>query len=128
MRRNGWLTGAALISVLAPAQTVSQPENGYIDSAVCATCHPKQAETYRLTGMGRSFYRPNSSNQIENYSHGLPYYHEPSATYYGMTVRDGRYYQSQYQIGFDGKPTNFSEKQVDYVVGSGNHARTYLSS
>src|ERR1700722_8536724 len=133
MRRNVWLVGAALIPVLAflystaPAQTVSQMENGYIDPAVCATCHQKQAETYRLNGMGRSFYRPNSSNQIENYSRGLPYYHAPSATYYGMTVRDGHYYQSQYQIGFDGKQTNFSEKQVDYIVGSGNHARTYLS-
>ncbi len=133
MRRNGWLACAVLIPVLAflhstiSAQTVSQPENGYIDPAVCATCHPKQAETHRLTGMGRSFYRPNPSNQIENYARGLPYYHEASATYYGMTVRDGRYYQSQYQIGFDGKQTNFVEKQIDYVVGSGNHARTYLS-
>jgi len=133
MRRNRWLARAVLTPVLAllystaPAQIVGPPENGYVDSAVCATCHAKQAVTYRLTGMGRSFYRPNLSNQIENYARGLPYYHEASATYYGMAVRDGRYYQSQYQIGFDGKQTNFVEKQIDYVVGSGNHARTYLS-
>jgi predicted CXXCH cytochrome family protein len=127
MGRPGWLAGAALMPALFWSSASAQTENGYISPAVCGTCHPKQAETYRLTGMGRSFYRPNPANQIENFSRGLPYYHEPSATYYGMTVRDGRYYQSQYQIGFDGKQTNFTEKQIDYVVGSGNHARTYLS-
>jgi predicted CXXCH cytochrome family protein len=133
MRRTKWLAGAVLIAVVtflsssSPSQTVSQPDNGYVDAAVCATCHAKQAETYRLTGMGRSFYRPDPSNRIENFASGLPYYHAPSATYYSMAVREGRYYQSQYQIGFDGKQTNFAEKQIDYVVGSGNHARTYLS-
>src|SRR5262249_5834790 len=30
------------------------------------------------------------------------------------------------QIGFDGKETNVEEKQVDFVLGSGNHAKTYL--
>ena len=28
---------------------------------------------------------------------------------------------------FDGKKTNIIEKQVDYVLGSGNHARAFLS-
>ena len=53
------------------AQTFIQPENSHIDPADCGTCHPKQAETYRLTGMRRSFYRPNPSSQIENYARGL---------------------------------------------------------
>src|ERR1019366_3679735 len=133
MRRRGWLAIAGLIPVLAavystaPAQTLRQPDSGYVDPAVCATCHAKEAETYKRTGMGRSFYRPNPANQIENYARGLPYYHEASATYYGRAVRDGRYYQSQYQIGFDGKQTNFVEKPVDYIVGSGNNTRNYLS-
>jgi predicted CXXCH cytochrome family protein len=133
MRRTKWLAravlipGLAFVSSSAPLPTSGQPDNGYINAAVCASCHPKQAEMYRRTGMGRSFYKPDPSNQIENYARGLPYYHAPSATYYSMAVREGRYYQSQYQIGFDGNKTNFLEKQIDYVVGSGNHARTYLS-
>ena len=43
-----------------------------------------------------------------------------------MISRDGKYYQRRWQTGFDGKETNVDEKQVDFVVGSGNHARTYL--
>src|SRR5262249_7085792 len=40
--------------------------------------------------------------------------------------RDGKYYQKRWQTGFDGKETNVDEKQVDFVVGSGNHSQTYL--
>ena len=119
-----------LLAILYPtssAQTPGRPANGYVDPVVCATCHAKQAETYRLTGMGRSFRRITGSDQIGSLARGLPYYHEASATYYGITLRAGHYYQSQYQLGFDGKQTSLSEKRIDYVVGSGNHARTFLS-
>jgi predicted CXXCH cytochrome family protein len=44
-----------------------------------------------------------------------------------MFEREGRFFQRRYQIGFDGKETNNVEKEIHYVVGSGNHARTYLS-
>ena len=43
-----------------------------------------------------------------------------------MTSRNGKYYQRRWQIGFDGKETNVDEKQVDFVIGSGNHSRNYL--
>ena len=43
-----------------------------------------------------------------------------------MIARDGKYYQRRWQIGFDGKETNVDEKQVDFVIGSGNHSLTYL--
>jgi Tfp pilus assembly protein PilF len=71
--------------------------------------------------MGRSFRAPGPADQIEG-----SYYHAASDTYFQMIRRDGRSFERQYQIGFDGKRTNELEKQVDYVVGSGNHSRTYL--
>ena len=54
------------------------------------------------------------------------YFHEPSGIHYEMLQRDGRYFQRQYNIGFDGKPENVIDTPIDYVLGSGNHARTYL--
>ena len=44
-----------------------------------------------------------------------------------MLERDGKWYQRRHQIGFDGKETNIVEKQIDYVMGSGNHVRSYLN-
>ena len=102
----------------------AQTTDGFIDSKVCAQCHAAIWETYRRTGMARSFYRPSASNPTEDYA--KVYFHQASGTYYAMVERDGRLVQRQYQLDFDGKQTNISETQVDFIVGSGNHSRTYL--
>jgi predicted CXXCH cytochrome family protein len=87
---------------------------------LCATCHPKIAETFARTGMARSFYRPKLFDPAR-------YYHEPSATWYAMEQRGDRYIQRRWRIGYDGKETDLQESPVDYVMGSGNHVRTFLS-
>lgn len=76
--------------------------------------------------MARSFYRPRPENTIEDYEIKKSYYHPASDIRFEMIQRDGRYFQRQSQIGFDGKETNVAEKEIDFVLGSGNHARTYL--
>jgi predicted CXXCH cytochrome family protein len=43
-----------------------------------------------------------------------------------MIRRDGTYYQRRYQIGYQSRETNVEEKRIDFVMGSGDHARTYL--
>lgn len=43
-----------------------------------------------------------------------------------MVVRDGHYYQRRHQLDAAGNPVNVMEFRVDYVMGSGNHARAYL--
>jgi predicted CXXCH cytochrome family protein len=76
--------------------------------------------------MGRSFFRPTTANTIEDYSRNNHFYHALSETHYSMVVRDGTYYQRRWQVAFDGKETNSEELKIDYVLGSGNHARSYL--
>jgi predicted CXXCH cytochrome family protein len=43
-----------------------------------------------------------------------------------MVERDGRLFQRRHQVGFDKRETNTLELEAHYVVGSGNHARTFL--
>src|ERR1051326_5292328 len=117
---------AVFLAVCVYAQNRDTPANHYVDPALCAQCHGGIDSTYRKTGMGRSFYRMNSQNAVENFKAGNPFYHEPSESYFAMIGRGGKYYQRRWQIGFDGKETNVEEKQIDFVLGSGNHARTYL--
>ncbi len=114
-------TVTAAIPFWARAQT-----DYYVDARTCATCHAKIYETYQRTGMARSFYRPAAKNSVEDYRVNNRYHHEASGTYFTMIERDGKFYQRRYQIGFEGRETNVDEKQVDYVMGSGNHVRTYL--
>jgi tetratricopeptide (TPR) repeat protein len=101
----------------------SSAQNDYVDAAVCAGCHGDLAAGFRKTGMGRSFARVRPQNVPE---FGKPFHHKASDSYFVMVARDGRYYQRRWQVGFDGKQTNVDEKQVDFVVGSGNHSFTYL--
>jgi tetratricopeptide (TPR) repeat protein len=98
---------------------------GYVDPQVCAGCHQQIAGDYARTGMGRSFARPVPANRIEDFARG-DFYHDRSDTHFSMILRNGVYYQRRWQIGFQGRQTNIEELRIDYILGSGNHARTYL--
>jgi predicted CXXCH cytochrome family protein len=76
--------------------------------------------------MGRSFYRPSAANTVEDYSRRNHVAHRPSGRYYTMSERSGGWFQRRHQIGFAGAESNAAEMRVDYVIGSGNHARSYL--
>jgi len=102
------------------------PTNEYVDARKCAACHVQIAANYRQTGMSRSFYRPSAANTVEDYKTKNEFEHALSDTHYSMTVRDGTYYQRRWQIGFGGKETNVEESKIDYVIGSGTHARSYF--
>lgn len=99
---------------------------GYVRPEACAGCHRDVWETYRRTGMARSFSRISSAVPLENFKGGAPFYHKPSDSYFVMVWRGANLYQRRYQLDHMGREMNVMEKRVDYVMGSGNHARTYL--
>ncbi len=129
------LTAAALLAQQArpPAtapkpisKSAVNPANNFVDPALCATCHAEIAQNFAKTGMGRSFAKITPEHPADPFPAGRPYYHEASDSYFSMIQRDGKTYQRRWQLGYDGKETNIEEKSVDYVLGSGNHGKTYL--
>jgi predicted CXXCH cytochrome family protein len=98
-----------------------QTTNDYVDAQLCATCHAKIAKTYALTGMARSFSQAGAQKLT-----GDPYFHERSGTWFAMVQREGKTYQRRWRVGFGGKEIDVQESSIDYVMGSGNHARTLL--
>jgi hypothetical protein len=108
------------------SQTQAAGISGYINPALCAGCHAQIAKTYKLTGMGRSFDRPSPENTVGLPYQSQPYYHKASDSYFRIFQRDGHFYQRRYQIGFQNNETNSVEKEIDSVMGSGNHVRAYL--
>ena len=105
---------------------VAQAQSDYVDPSVCASCHGDIAATYRKTGMGRSFSHPTAQNFIGENSQNNTLDHKLSGFSYTMVQHDGKFFERRHTIGFDGNETNIVEEQVDYVIGSGNHARTFL--
>ncbi len=123
------LAGCLISAVASQSPQSSQhapAANSYIDSKVCASCHRQIYESFRQTGMGRSFFRPRPSNTIEDYKDKNQYYSSLSDTHYAMILRDVGYYQRRWQVGLNGVETNVEEMKVDYVLGSGDEARSYL--
>lgn len=97
--------------------------SGYVDDAACGTCHADRAKTYAHVGMARSFYRP--KDFIEDFT-APPFFHARSQQYFEMRRRGDAILFRRYQLAPDGTPVNLFEQQVDWILGSGNHARTYL--
>ncbi len=124
------LAAAAVLAQQRPASKATpaaapKPTNAYVDPTLCATCHAEIAQNFAKTGMGRSFAKITPENPIEPLN-GKPFYHEASDSYFSMVQHDGKTYQRRWQIGYNDRETNVEEKSVDYVLGSGNHGRTYL--
>jgi hypothetical protein len=96
------------------------------DPKSCVQCHVAETAGYATTGMAHAFYRPQAKTTVEVHGGDQPFFHAASGTYYSMTEHGGKYFQRRWQKGFNGKPDNVEELQIDYIMGSGNHVRTYL--
>jgi hypothetical protein len=75
--------------------------------------------------MARSFYRPSAAGVVEDYERNNRFFHAASNRHYRMLHRDGRFFQQRYQLQQD-REVNLFEQEIHYVIGSGNHARSYL--
>jgi predicted CXXCH cytochrome family protein len=124
MKAWGW----AAIPILAAGcgRQAEPPEAVYVNPAACAGCHAAIAKSYAQTGMGRSFFRPGAQPEIEDWSKNNHFYHAASERHYRMIRRDGKFYQQRYQLEARGGEIHAMEREIHYVIGSGNHARTYL--
>jgi predicted CXXCH cytochrome family protein len=97
---------------------------GYLDDAACAGCHAALAERYAEVGMARSFSDPAGAERIEDF--GETFHHAASDRYYRIVEADDGLVFQRWQRAADGQEINRVELPVDWVLGSGNRARSYL--
>ncbi len=116
------IASLALSQCARPAKQTALATNRYVNPSTCVSCHADVYETYRHTGMARAFYTPSK----ESFPDPKPYFHRSSRTWFQIVQKQAGYYQRTWQIGFQGAEESVGEKKIDYVMGSGNHVRTYL--
>ena len=75
--------------------------------------------------MGRSFRSIPPGTVLAEFD-GKTFDHRASQQHFIAYRKDGKPYLRRHQIGFDGAITNVLDARVDYIFGSGNHARSYL--
>lgn len=90
----------------------------------CADCHPEHAEGFAKTGMGRAMYRPNDQPKIEDFTPEKATVKHPHSgvLYQAIVDADGRWWQEERLP--DG--SHLRRVEVKYIVGSGNHTRSYI--
>lgn len=97
----------------------------YVGMNTCISCHKNVHDTYKETGMGRSFdlARPWRSDATFGahavvYDKDLDYYYKPF-------FRDSLLYVLEYRL--EGKDTvHKREERIDYIIGSGHHTNSHM--
>ena len=88
---------------LFAALSVHGAEPGYVDPAACRPCHTQIFESYRKTGMGRSFAKAVDVPRLAEFLH------QPSERYYSVVERSDGHYVRRSQA----TATNIIEKRID---------------
>ncbi|RMH68378.1 MAG: tetratricopeptide repeat protein [Gemmatimonadetes bacterium] len=101
--------------------------SAFVGDKACAKCHAKIYKSYKQTGMGRSFYPSTRANRIEDYQIQNTVYHEASNLYYEMVQEGDQFYQREYRLDENGQRIHELTRRVDYIIGSGNHTRSYIT-
>ncbi len=111
-----------LINCSAPRPASLAESSSYASPATCQGCHAEIARSYKETGMAKSFAVARADLMAT-----LPsFMHEASGEHYRIEEREGKWFLRRHQLGKAGEEINVFEKEIHYVMGSGNHARTYL--
>src|SRR5258708_11310932 len=116
---------AACLAAWLPNPAHAAPAE-YADPQLCAACHREIAASHARTGMGRSFYPLTAQTAVEDFQRNNRFDHAASGEHYTMSERGGRFYQRRHQLAPGGGEINIVEKEIHFVLGSGDHSRTYL--
>lgn len=98
----------------------------YAGGESCRSCHLEIYSSYQKVGMARSFDRIERAPILEDWSINNRYYHAASRQYFQMFRRAGKFFQRRYQLDVDGKEIHSLEREIHFVLGSGNKERDYL--
>jgi Tfp pilus assembly protein PilF len=98
----------------------------FVGDEACSTCHEEEYAGYQTHGMANSMERVESAELVGP----LPspeIYHAPTNLYYRAFERDGAFFQEEYRLDESGERIHELVRRIDWVVGSGTAARTFLT-
>jgi Tfp pilus assembly protein PilF len=98
----------------------------YVGGEVCASCHESEWSGFLTHGMARSYYPMSVAVEVEDFT--VPAIAHPISGWFYRPIRtDTGYYQEEYRLDRTGNIDHRLLRRMDFVVGSGTVARTYLN-
>ncbi|NNF05048.1 MAG: hypothetical protein HKN17_11350, partial [Rhodothermales bacterium] len=101
-------------------------EAAFVGDSACFSCHEDQSAGYESHGMANSVYPLTSETSVERFD-GSVVYDSLTGLRYTATRTDSGFFLVEYRIGDGGARTHELVREMEYVVGSGTSARTYLT-
>ena len=128
-----WVLIWLALPFAAAAETAPDATGGYLDDAVCGTCHADLAASYRSVGMSRAFGDAAQVDEIELFStpdapEAGRFFHALSGRWYDMR-RSSPQSRPVFRRWFEdatGREMDVFEAKVDWTLGSGHTSRSYL--
>jgi tetratricopeptide (TPR) repeat protein len=108
-----------------PQHAASELTSDYVPPETCSGCHAEIAAGYAETGMAQAFYAA-TPEAMAHLGAETTFEHRKSGRVYEILQHDDAYFMRRHETGPGGSAINVFEKRIDYVMGSGNHARTYI--
>lgn len=110
----------------APAFRNVQVQTAFVGDDACFSCHEDQVVGYQSHGMANSVYPLTDETVVEEF--GGEVVHDSTTGYYYEAVRtDSGFFMLEYRLNDDGSRSHELSREMEYVVGSGTTARTYLT-
>lgn len=99
------------------SDNTTNAQAGYVNPRTCEGCHAGIAASYRETGMARAFHKIDSEEVP-----GQTFTHDKSGRTYQFVKREDKVFLRRTEAGGE----NAIEKEIQYVLGSGNHAQSFI--
>ena len=118
-------TGGAEYPVAADSSRFRNLSAEFIGDEACFDCHEDQYRGFQEHGMANSMYPLRTAAIVEDFS-GIVV-HDPRRDLYYRPYREGDgFYVEEFRRGPGGEEIHSLVRELEYVVGSGTAARTYL--
>ena len=99
----------------ASPRTTSSEE--YVGSAACSRCHADIYSTFARTAMGHSM-APATSESLKSLPLADGFYDQKLDRHFTVEFKDGKLYQSEYQIDDAGKEVFRATHPIDWIIGA----------
>jgi len=99
----------------ASPRTTSSEE--YVGSAACSRCHADIYSTFARTAMGHSM-APATSQSLKSLPLADGFYDQKLDRHFTVEFKDGKLYQSEYQIDDAGKEVFRATHPIDWIIGA----------
>ena len=101
------------------------PSTEFVGDAACFDCHEDQYRGFQDHGMANSMYLLSSDNAVEAFGSEVVV-DSTTGLHYETVAADSGYYQIEYLLDANGNRVHELVRPMEWVVGSGTSARTYL--